>query len=169
MRLLTDLAFDGRGGVITRRTVTIANGRIAAIDSASPDAGAAVTQEASDTATTIDLRGYTVMPGWIDTHVHLDSHFDRSGRIATETEPAAEWALGIALAGWETLLGGFTTVQTVGDPSEGAVRDIVRDHGFRVRASSARSPPSSGRVTARGATSGCARWCASARSRGPTW
>ena len=125
-RLITDLAFDGRGGVLTRRSVTIANGRITAIESSSSGNGVAAATDAA----TIDLRGYTVMPGWIDTHVHLDSHFDHSGRIATESEPPAEAALGIALAGWETLLGGFTTVQTVGDPSERPLRDIVRDHGF---------------------------------------
>ena len=41
-----------------------------------------------------------------------------------------EAALGIALAGWETLMGGFTTVQSVGDPSERPLRDMIRDHGF---------------------------------------
>lgn len=124
-RLLTDVAFDGRGGVLSQRVVTIENGRIAAIGAFA--SGAAV---ASTATRTIDLRGYTVMPGWIDTHVHLDSHFDRSGRIATESEPAAEAALGIALNGWETLMGGFTTVQTVGDPAEGPLRKMVRDRGF---------------------------------------
>lgn len=53
-----------------------------------------------------------------------------AGRIATESEPAAEAALGIALNGWETLMGGFTTVQTVGDPAEGPLRNVVRDRGF---------------------------------------
>ncbi len=124
-RLLTDVAFDGRGGVLSQRVVTIENGRIAAIGAFA--SGAAV---ASTATRTIDLRGYTVMPGWIDTHVHLDSHFDGSGRIATESEPAAEAALGIALNGWETLMGGFTTVQTVGDPAEGPLRNVVRDRGF---------------------------------------
>ncbi len=80
--------------------------------------------------TEIDLRGYTVMPGWIDTHVHLDSHWNSAGRIATDSEPPMEAAMGIALAGWETLMGGFTTVQTVGDPTEKPLRDIIRDHGF---------------------------------------
>ena len=41
-----------------------------------------------------------------------------------------EAATGIALAGWETLMGGFTTVQTVGDPTEKPLRDAIRDHGF---------------------------------------
>ena len=80
-------------------------------------------------ATVIDLRGYTVFPGWIDTHVHLDSHFDRTGRIATETEPPLrrrwEWR-----RRWVTLMGGFTTVQTVGDPAEKPLRDVIRDRGF---------------------------------------
>jgi imidazolonepropionase-like amidohydrolase len=79
---------------------------------------------------TIDLRGYTVLPGWIDTHVHLDSHFDRAGKIATRGEPAAEAALAIADNAWVTLMAGFTTVQSVGAPSEAPLRDMIRDRGF---------------------------------------
>ena len=45
-------------------------------------------------------------------------------------QPPLEAALGIANAAWETLMGGFTTVQTVGDSSERPLRDAVRDHGF---------------------------------------
>ncbi|MBI3792748.1 MAG: amidohydrolase family protein [Gemmatimonadetes bacterium] len=117
--LLTDHALDGRGGSLGATRVLILDGKIASIDAAN---GAA--------ARVVDLRGYTLLPGLIDTHVHLDSHFDRAGRIATEKESAADQALGIALAAWETLRGGVTTAQTVGDPSERPVRDIVRDHGL---------------------------------------
>ncbi len=115
--LLTGRALDGRGHAMTGRRITIANGRIASLTTAS---GGSV----------IDLRGYTVMPGWIDTHVHLDSHWNKAGRIATDSEPPMEAAMGIALASWETLMGGFTTVQSVGDPSEKPLRDMIRDHGF---------------------------------------
>ncbi len=115
--LLTDRALDGRGNVLGASRIGVQNGRITSL-------------QAARGGTTIDLRGYTVMPGWIDTHVHLDSHFDRTGRIATDSEPPLEKSLGIALAGWETLLAGFTTVQTVGDPSERPLRDAIRDHGF---------------------------------------
>ena len=115
--LLTSHALDGRGHTITTTRITVTNGRIASLTA--PARG-----------TVIDLRGYTVMPGWIDTHVHLDSHWNRAGRIATDSEPPMEAALGIALAGWETLMGGFTTVQSVGDPSEKPLRDMIRDHGF---------------------------------------
>ena len=115
--LLTSRGLDGRGGVIEGARIGVANGTI-------------TTLEASPGGTTIDLRGYTVLPGWIDTHVHLDSHWDRTGRIATEREPPMEAALGIAAAAWQTLMGGFTTVQTVGDPSEKPLRDAIRSHGF---------------------------------------
>lgn len=117
--LIVDHALDGRGGVLRDLRLGIVGGRIATLH-----------ESAAAGARTIDLRGYTVLPGWIDTHVHLDSHFDRRGRIATDSEPALEASLGIADAAWATLMGGFTTVQTVGDPSERPLRDIIRDHGF---------------------------------------
>ena len=117
--LVVDRALDGRGSELRNSRIAIENGKIASVNGAR-----------SGTAATIDLRGYTVLPGWIDTHVHLDSHFDRSGRIATDKEPPLEQALGIAQAAWETLMGGFTTVQTVGDVAERPLRDLIRDHGF---------------------------------------
>jgi imidazolonepropionase-like amidohydrolase len=115
--LLTDRALDGRGNVLRGAHIGVARGKITSLSA--PASG-----------TTIDLRGYTVLPGWIDTHVHLDSHWDRTGRVATETEPPMEAAMGIALAAWETLMAGFTTVQSVGDPAERPLRDVIRDHGF---------------------------------------
>ena len=105
--LVVDRALDGRGSELRNSRIAIENGKIASVNGAM-----------SGTAVTLDLRGYTVLPGWIDTHVHLDSHFDRSGRIATDKEPPLEQALGIAQAAWETLMGGFTTVQSVGDLAE---------------------------------------------------
>jgi len=115
--LLTDRALDGRGGSLRGARIGVANGRITSL-------------AATRAATVIDLRGYTVMPGWIDTHVHLASHFDRRGRIATEDEPPAEAATEIAAAAWDTLMAGFTTVQSVGDPMDKPLRDAIRDHGF---------------------------------------
>jgi imidazolonepropionase-like amidohydrolase len=115
--LLTSHAIDGSGGTLEGARIAIANGKI-------------VSLRASTRGRVIDLRGYTVLPGWIDTHVHLASHFDRFGRIATEKEPPDEAATEIAGNAWADLMGGFTTVQSVGDPSEAPLRDAIRDHGF---------------------------------------
>jgi imidazolonepropionase-like amidohydrolase len=116
--ILADRAFDGRGGVLRDLRIGVSQGKITSL--AAP----------ASNEPTIDLRGYTVLPGWIDTHVHLDSHFDRTGHIATRSEPPAEAALAIADNAWVTLMGGFTTVQSVGAPSEAPLRDMIRDHGF---------------------------------------
>jgi imidazolonepropionase-like amidohydrolase len=117
--LVTDRALDGRGAVLQNARITVTQGKIASIG-----------ESASSGATMIDLRGYTVLPGWIDTHVHLDSHFDRTGRIASRSEPPAEAALGIANNAWVTLMAGFTTVQSVGANPEAPLRDMIRDRGF---------------------------------------
>ena len=117
--LITDRALDGRGGVLRNTRITVEQGKIASIGATSPAS-----------ATVIDLRGYTVLPGWIDTHVHLDSHFDRTGRIASRNEPQGEAALEIANNAWAMLMAGFTTVQSVGAQSDAILRDMIRDRGF---------------------------------------
>src|SRR5206468_530547 len=67
-------ALDGRGGVLRNTRLVIQDGRIAAIDpSASP--------------IDIDLRTRVVMPGWIDTHVHLNWHFDDTHVSTAGNEP----------------------------------------------------------------------------------
>lgn len=115
--ILTEHALDGRGGTLEDARIGVAHGKITSL-------------EAPMEGNVIDLRGFTVLPGWIDTHVHFSSHFNRYGRIATEEEDPMEAAMGMALAAWKTLLGGFTTVQTVGAIEELPLRDAIRDHGF---------------------------------------
>ncbi|HEY4657871.1 MAG TPA: hypothetical protein VIH11_00040, partial [Gemmatimonadaceae bacterium] len=63
-------ALDGRGGVLTDTRLVVEGATIAGIDPAAAPID-------------YDLRGLTVMPGWIDTHVHLSWHFDARGRLST--------------------------------------------------------------------------------------
>lgn len=108
-----DRIFDGRGGVLSPTRIVVDGGRISRLDPAA-------------TGVTYDLRGLTVLPGWIDTHVHIGSHFGRDGRLATETENPVDQGLGAAANAWRTLMGGFTTVQSVGEASDLALREAIK-------------------------------------------
>src|SRR5262245_25141778 len=105
-------ALDGRGGVIRDTRIVIQDGRIAAIDP-----GAAPID--------LDLRNRVLMPGWIDTHVHLNWHFDDRHVSVSGGEPPEQAALFTAEDAWMTLQGGFTTVQSVGAGIDAPVRDRI--------------------------------------------
>lgn len=67
-------------------------------------------------ATTIDLTNRTVLPGLIDSHVHLTT--DRAGNenyVMAMTESPALSALETYWNGMKTLRAGFTTVRNLGD------------------------------------------------------
>ena len=69
-----------------------------------------------------------LMPGWIDTHVHLNWHFDPSRKYTggRGDKPGKDIALYTAENAWATLQGGFTTVQSVGALIDAAVRDRIQ-------------------------------------------
>jgi imidazolonepropionase-like amidohydrolase len=108
--LQTSTILDGKGGIQKNQQIVIEGSRIASVK---PGKGPA----------TYDLRGLTVMPGWIDTHVHLDSHFDARHKMADGNS-----ALDTAENAWLTLQAGFTTVQSLGAEIDGPVRDRIA-HG----------------------------------------
>lgn len=74
---------------------------------------------------TYDLRRLTVLPGLIDTHVHIGWHFGKSGRMDNTDETPAESTLYGAENAWLTLMGGMTTVQSVGAASDVPLRDAI--------------------------------------------
>lgn len=76
-----------------------------------------------------DLRGLTVLPGWIDAHVHITSSFGTDGRFGGEASPA-EAAYQAASNAWVTLMAGFTTVQSVGDPADVPLREAIAKGAF---------------------------------------
>jgi imidazolonepropionase-like amidohydrolase len=104
---------DGKGAVLRNQQITIEGSRITSV-------------RPTHSPATYNLRDLTVMPGWIDTHVHLDWHFDESGKLANrQTTKPEEMALYDAGNSWATLHGGFTTVQSVGSRFDALVRDRI--------------------------------------------
>ena len=74
-----------------------------------------------------DLGAVTLMPGFIDTHVHIGWHFDRAtGKTHTDrNESGEDAALYAASNAWVTLLGGVTTVQSLGAMVDLPLRDAI--------------------------------------------
>ena len=74
-----------------------------------------------------DLRGLTLLPGLIDTHVHIDWHFDPDGRSHSDaSEESPELAMALAMENaYRTLLGGVTTVQSLGAERDLELRDAL--------------------------------------------
>jgi imidazolonepropionase-like amidohydrolase len=65
--------------------------------------------------TVIDLRDQTVLPGLMDTHVHLSSQYSANSRLNTLTLNEADFALDAAMYARRTLDAGFTVVRNLGD------------------------------------------------------
>jgi imidazolonepropionase-like amidohydrolase len=110
--LQTGTLLDGKGGAFKDRQIVIEGSRIVSVGPASEKP-------------TYDLRGLTVMPGWIDTHVHINWHMDANHKSISGREAPELNALYTAGDAWITLLGGFTTVQSVGAAMDGVVRDRI--------------------------------------------
>jgi imidazolonepropionase-like amidohydrolase len=106
-------AFDGNGRTIANPTIVVQDGKIVRVT-------------ADDTgAVTYDLRGLTLVPGLIDTHVHLDTHFGKDGRASSRGETPAESMLHEAGNAYVTLLAGFTTVQSIGSTLDPDMRAAI--------------------------------------------
>lgn len=104
---------DGRGGTQRNVAVVVQGSQIQRIE---PWSGQTATY---------DLSGLTVLPGLIDTHVHITSHFGKDGRASNEGETPAEQALHAAANAYVTLMAGYTTVQSIGAPLDVPLRDAI--------------------------------------------
>ena len=114
--LRADRVLDGRGAVLENHGVVVRGGRIAAV---LPQA------ELPAAGRRLDFPGGTILPGFVDTHVHLSWHFGPDGRLARGASPEVE-ALHALENGIRMLEAGFTTVQSLGSPLDGPVRDAIR-------------------------------------------
>jgi len=110
--IATDKLFDGRGHVLPATHIVVQDSKIVALDpKASP--------------IDYDLRGLTVMPGWIDAHVHITWSFGPDGRNEGADATTQFAAYQSAANAYATLMAGFTTVQSVGSPMDVPLRDAI--------------------------------------------
>jgi imidazolonepropionase-like amidohydrolase len=103
---------DGKGQVLHDTRIVIEGARIVAID-------------AKAEPVDYDLRGMTVMPGWIDAHVHLTWIFGKDGKNAGQGGTTPEAIYAAASNAYVTLMAGFTTVQSIGSTADIPLREAI--------------------------------------------
>jgi imidazolonepropionase-like amidohydrolase len=106
---------DGRGGVAHDMLVTVDGTKIVSVGKG---AGAKADY---------DFTKLTVLPGLIDTHVHITTHFNAKGRATTQGESRAEEALKWSENVYVTLLAGYTTIQSIGSEDDLPLRAAIAD------------------------------------------
>ncbi|WP_417496966.1 amidohydrolase family protein [Maricaulis sp.] len=124
----------------SNQSILIRDGRIEAVEAGF------VTPEG---ATIVDLSDRFVLPGLIDSHVHLQGELSPQGRLLEVTLNSADLALDGARHARTTLMAGFTTVQDVGGDLEAStgLRDAIRAGdivGPRMRVSGPAVTPTGG-------------------------
>src|SRR5215472_2133688 len=117
--LKASTVLDGKGKILHHTIIVVEGGRIASVGGAAPQG-----------ATTYDLSRLTVLPGWIDAHVHPTWHFDATGKLAGESEPKELTVLAGAANNWKMLAAGFTTVQSLGSPLDKGLQDAIDRRGL---------------------------------------
>jgi imidazolonepropionase-like amidohydrolase len=96
---------DGRGGSQQNVVVRVDGGKIASVGKANGPV-------------TYDLSKYTLLPGFIDTHVHIGWHFGKDGRYDNTGETPDDRLKAAIENARVTVMNGFTTVQSVGEPRD---------------------------------------------------
>ena len=106
-RLLADPA---TGRVLTQQSILIRNGRIVSVTAGytAPANGAKV----------VDLKNSFVLPGLVDSHVHLTDEQGPDSRINTFLKTSADRAVDGAGYALKTVKAGFTTVADLGGDAE---------------------------------------------------
>ncbi|HVH70993.1 MAG TPA: amidohydrolase family protein [Candidatus Dormibacteraeota bacterium] len=117
--LKASTVLDGKGKTLHNTIVVIEGEKIRSVGGAAPQG-----------AISYDLSRLTVLPGWIDAHVHPTWHFDADGRLAGGNEPKEQTALAGAANSWKMLAAGFTTVQSLGSPLDKDIRYAIERLGL---------------------------------------
>ena len=104
---------DGQGRVSRSASVIVEGSKIKSVGSP------------SGTRVSYDLSRLTVLPGLIDTHVHIATHFGKNGRATSEGEAPEESILYEAENAYAMLLNGFTTAQSIGARLDVPLRSAI--------------------------------------------
>ena len=113
---------DGKGGTLREVRIEVERGKISAVKAkGNEQPGGRVDGSDAD----YDLRGLTVLPGWIDAHAHVTWIFGKDGKNAGMTGTTQEDAYQAASNAWVTLMAGFTTIQSVGAVNDLPLRDAI--------------------------------------------
>jgi imidazolonepropionase-like amidohydrolase len=106
-------------GYLQKQTVIVKDGRIVSVEAGYKPGPKGVP--------VIDLRNAYVLPGLIDSHVHITSETGPDQRIKEFEETTVDQAFDGAGYAYKTLLAGFTTVQDVGGSNDAVfgLRDAI--------------------------------------------
>lgn len=115
--LRTARILDGTGDVLENRDIVVRDGLIAEIVSGGSARGDRV----------YDLAALTVLPGYIDTHVHISRHFDPDDRLHSPEDVSEIGHLTLygAENAYRTLMSGVTTVQSLGGMEDAKLKDWI--------------------------------------------
>ncbi len=107
--------------VEANRAIVVENGKIVAVGPAKE------IQARAKNVRVIDLSRFTVLPGLIDVHDHVFWHFNKEGRLHNEKDGESTVQAELSAAGnaYETLMAGFTTIQSPGSPEDKDLRDAI--------------------------------------------
>jgi len=94
------------GKILNQKTIIISGKTITAIQDGFVEAG--------EGATVVDLKDKTILPGFIDMHVHIEGQSSPTRYIESFTLNEADVALRSTIYAEKTLLAGFTTVRDLG-------------------------------------------------------
>ncbi len=111
------LADPESGRVDHDKTIVVRNGKIVEIRDGFQSGDGAV----------VDLKDAFVLPGLIDSHVHILEEDGPNSKMEKVTKNSANLAIDGVHFAWLTLQAGFTTVQDLGEDNEGifALRDGI--------------------------------------------
>lgn len=111
---------DGKGHVLHGARIVVESSKIVSIETDTSKVHARL-----PLPITYDLRGLTVLPGWIDAHDHITWSFGPDGKNAG-ADPMTPFATYQAASNaWLELMAGFTTIQSVGSPADVPLRDAI--------------------------------------------